>query len=207
MVLPRIVIMKSAWFTVKKKKKKKNLPRKHIKQNTQRQLRIKNRASQNSSAMKKTQAQSRAQGKGRGHTHSFQILNRSMKHFFQQEYWNGLPFPPPGDLSDPGIKPVRRLLLGRQILYHCTTQEATVRKTKLEFIYRIVQSMGLPQWLNSKEYASNAGDAGSIPGLGRSPGGGTGNPLQYSCLGNSIERGAWWAVVHGTAKSQTRLSN
>ena len=59
MVLPRIVIMKSAWFTVKKKKKKK-LPRKHIKQNTQRQLRIKNRASQNSSAMKKTQAQSRA---------------------------------------------------------------------------------------------------------------------------------------------------
>ena len=60
MVLPRIVIMKSAWFTVKKKKKKKKLPTKHIKQNTQRQLRIKNRASQNSSAMKKTQAQSRA---------------------------------------------------------------------------------------------------------------------------------------------------
>ena len=46
---------------------------------------------------------------------------------------------------------------------------------------------------------------GSIPGLGRSPGGGHGNPLQYSCLENPIDRGAWWATVHGVAKSQMQL--
>ena len=46
-------------------------------------------------------------------------------------------------------------------------------------------------------------DLHSIPGLGRSPGGGHGNPIQYSCLENSIDRGAWWATVHGVTKSQT----
>ena len=49
-------------------------------------------------------------------------------------------------------------------------------------------------------------DTGSIPGLGRSPRGENGNPLQYSCLGNPMERGAWWAPVHGVTKSQARLS-
>ena len=49
-------------------------------------------------------------------------------------------------------------------------------------------------------------DAGLIPGLGRSPGEGNGNPLQYSCLENFMDRGAWWAAVHGVAKSQTQLS-
>ena len=52
--------------------------------------------------------------------------------------------------------------------------------------------------------AGDARDAGSIPGLGRSPGGGHGNPLQYSCLENPMDRGAWRAMVHGVAKSQTR---
>ena len=47
---------------------------------------------------------------------------------------------------------------------------------------------------------ANAGDLGSIPGLGRSPGEGTSNPLQYSCLGNPMDRGAWWAVVHGVTR-------
>ena len=53
--------------------------------------------------------------------------------------------------------------------------------------------------------AGDIRDMGSIPGLGRSPGGGPGNPLQYSCLENSMDRGAWWATVHGIAKSQTGL--
>ena len=57
-----------------------------------------------------------------------------------------------------------------------------------------------------KASACNAGDLGSIPGLGRSPGEGNGNPLQYSCLENPMDRGAWWATVHGVTKSQTRLS-
>ena len=60
---------------------------------------------------------------------------------------------------------------------------------------------------DGKESACNAGDLGSIPGLGRSSGEGTGNPLQYSCLENPTDRGAWWATVHGVAKSQTRLSD
>ena len=51
------------------------------------------------------------------------------------------------------------------------------------------------------------GDLGSIPGLGRCPGEGSGNPLQYSCLENSMDRGAWQATVHGVAKSQTTLND
>ena len=59
----------------------------------------------------------------------------------------------------------------------------------------------------TKESACSAGDLGSISGSGRSPGEGNGNPLQYSCLENSIDGGAWWAIVHGVTKSQTWLSN
>ena len=58
-----------------------------------------------------------------------------------------------------------------------------------------------------KESACNAGDLGSIPGSGRSPGEGNGNALQYSCLENPMDGGAWWATVHGVAKSRTRLSD
>ena len=57
------------------------------------------------------------------------------------------------------------------------------------------------------DYVNNAGDPGSIPGLGRSPGEGNGNPLQYSCLENPMDREAWQATAHGVAKSQTQLSN
>ena len=58
-----------------------------------------------------------------------------------------------------------------------------------------------------KAFAYNAGDPGLIPGSGRSPGEGNGNPLQYSCLENPMDGGAWWAAVHEVAKSWTRLSN
>ena len=54
---------------------------------------------------------------------------------------------------------------------------------------------------DGKESACNGGEPGSIPGSGRSPGEGNGNPLQYSCLENSMERGAWWSLVHGVAES------
>ena len=66
---------------------------------------------------------------------------------------------------------------------------------------------GFPSGSDGKESACNSGDLGLIPGLGRSPGEGNGYPLQYSCLENSMDRGAWWAIVHGVAKSRTRLSN
>ena len=67
--------------------------------------------------------------------------------------------------------------------------------------------VGLPWWLRVKASACNVGDLSSIRGLGRSPGEGNGNPLQYSCLKNPMDGGAWWATVHRVAKSQTRLSD
>ena len=62
----------------------------------------------------------------------------------------------------------------------------------------------LPQMV---EPDGRVGDLGSVPGSGRSPEEGNGNPLQFSCLGNSMDKGAWWATVHGVAKRQTRLSD
>ena len=72
-------------------------------------------------------------------------------------------------------------------------------------IYRsgIAGSLGFPGGSDSKESAYNAGDLSSFPGSGRSPGGGNGYPLQYSCLENSMDRGGWWVTVHGVAKSCT----
>ena len=57
-----------------------------------------------------------------------------------------------------------------------------------------------------KEFACSVGDLGSIPGLGRPPGEGNGNPLQNPCLENLMDRGAWWAIVHGVVKSRNRLN-
>ena len=70
-------------------------------------------------------------------------------------------------------------------------------------------SCKVAQWLkkNMPAVAGDSGDAGLIPGLGRSPGGGNGNLLQYSCQENPVDRGAWQATVRGVAKSWTSLSN
>ena len=68
--------------------------------------------------------------------------------------------------------------------------------------------MGFPGGSVVKNTPASAGDirdTGLIPGSGRSPGGGHGNPLQYSCLKNPMDRGAWWATVHGVTKSRTQL--
>ena len=62
--------------------------------------------------------------------------------------------------------------------------------------------MGFPDGSDSKESACNAQDLSSTPRSGKSPGEENGNPLQYSCLENSMDRGAWWATVHGVTKSQ-----
>ena len=69
------------------------------------------------------------------------------------------------------------------------------------------EKIGLPCSSNGKESACDAGDQGLIPGLGSSSGEENGNPFQYSCLENSVDREAWWAEVHRVAKSWTRLSN
>ena len=78
--------------------------------------------------------------------------------------------------------------------------------------YFVLKFLGVfcsrPGGSDSKESACNAGGMGSVPGLGRSSGGGNGNPLQYSCLENSMDKGAWQAnVVHGVSKSRTQLSD
>ena len=76
-----------------------------------------------------------------------------------------------------------------------------------KFLFLLEYPQGFPGGSDSKESAHHAGDLGSIPGLGRSPGEENGNPLQYSCLENLMDRGAWQATVHGVAKSRTRLSD
>ena len=73
------------------------------------------------------------------------------------------------------------------------------------YLYTYVHSF--PGSLDGKASAYDAGDPGLVPGLGRSPGEGNGNLLQYSWLENPMDRGAWWAIVHGVANSQTRLSD
>ena len=75
-----------------------------------------------------------------------------------------------------------------------------VRKDKIENIY---EGIWLPWWLSDKESAYQAGNSGSIPGLGRSPGEGDGNSFLYSCLENSMDRGVWWATVQGVVKNWT----
>ena len=81
--------------------------------------------------------------------------------------------------------------------------------TILPFILApVIVSLDYPCSSVSKESACSSGDLGLIPGLERCPGEGNGNPIQYPCLENLLDRGAWWAAVHGVVtKSQTRLSN
>ena len=67
----------------------------------------------------------------------------------------------------------------------------------------VITNLGFFDGLNGKESACNVGDPDLIPGSERSPGGRHGNPLQYSCLGNSMDRGAWWATVTGHKESDT----
>ena len=85
-----------------------------------------------------------------------------------------------------------------------------VKKELLEALCgQLAKFEGFLWWFSGKEFACNAGDSGdtgSVPGLGTSPGGGSSNPLQYFCLENSMDRGAWWATVHEITKSQTLLS-
>ena len=75
------------------------------------------------------------------------------------------------------------------------------------FVFPLKIHQGFPGGSVDKESACGMGEMCSIPGLGRAPGEGNGNPLQYPCLENPMDRGAWWPTVHGVAKSQTRLSD
>ena len=91
--------------------------------------------------------------------------------------------------------------IDRQILYHCATWEAQPYIYMYPFSPRASMVAQMV-----KKPAGNVGDLGSIPGSGRSPGEGHGNPLQYSCLDNPTDRGAWQATVHGVTKSWAQHS-
>ena len=77
----------------------------------------------------------------------------------------------------------------------------------LFFLINLNAITTFPGGSDSKASVYNAGDLGSIPGSGRFPGEENGNPLQYSCLENPMDGGAWWATVHGVAKRRARLSD
>ena len=113
--------------------------------------------------------------------------------FPREEYWNGLlPCPPPGDPPTLG------------------TESISLAYPALAGKFFTIVPPGKPLLTgssDSEESACNVGDLGSIPGLGRSTGEGNGNPLQYSCLQNPMDRGSWWATVHGAEKRWTGLSN
>ena len=100
--------------------------------------------------------------------------------FSRQQYWSGLPCPPSGDLTDPEIKP------------------ASLESPELAGGFFTTKNF--PGGAEVKTSACSVGDLGSIPGLGRSPGEGNGNPLQNSCLENPMDGGAWWATVHGSQR-------
>ena len=91
-------------------------------------------------------------------------------------------------------------------------QNKQTKKTNFYIPFISISKPHINQWASLvaqkvKNPACNAGDQGSIPGSGRSPGEGNGYPLQCSCLENSVDRGAWQAIVHGVTKSQTRLND
>ena len=90
--------------------------------------------------------------------------------------------------------------------YRCS-QNFLFKVKVLGHLPSTLHSLGFPGDSGGKESARNAGDPDSTPRLGRSPGEGNGNSLQYSCLENSTDRGAWWATIHGIPKSLTQLSD
>ena len=93
------------------------------------------------------------------------------------------------------------------MIYNTLSEHINVHFFSPDFRRKAFYLGGFPGGSEVKASACNTGDLGSIPWSGRSPGEGNGNPLQYSCLENPTDRGAWWATIHGVAKSRTQLSD
>ena len=133
--------------------------------------------------------------------------------FSRQEYWSGLPWPPPRDLPGPGIKTTSLMspALTGGFFTSSATWEAIIYHTHTYMSHMclrvFIHTYGSPGGSVVKNLPANARDTGSIPRSGKIPGEVNGNPLQYSCLGNPVDRGAWRATIQGVAKSQTWLSD
>ena len=153
--------------------------------------------------------------------------------FSRPEYWSD--FPSPENLPNPGIEPWFPALQADSLPDepHCIpprfffiwvfeslfvypfhngyiiSLRTEIRATLAKSYYHEFDSFKrLPRWLSGKESACSAGDArdiSSIPRMGRSSGGGNGSPLQSSCLGNPMDRGAWWVIVHEVAESDVTV--
>ena len=142
--------------------------------------------------------------------------------FPRQEYWNGLPFSSPGDLPNPEIEPCVLFafpaLAGRFFFFFfffTPLEPLGIPVTWVDVIWFHISEIlriglinhcpiqGFPAGSDSKESACSAGDLGSIPGSGRSPGEGNGNPLQYSCLENPMEtlKGEIYTGSQGTIEN------
>ena len=123
--------------------------------------------------------------------------------FPRQEYWSGVPSPSPFNLNTctKYTWPLLKLKNRKQNLHRNSQPCPPSRNSSLMWARNLAS-----QVVHGKESTCKEGDSGSIPGSRRTPGGEHGNPLQYSCLGNPMDRGAWWATVHGVTKSQSRLS-
>ena len=117
--------------------------------------------------------------------------------FFRQDYWSGLPCPSPGDLPD-----LENLVLlhCRQILYHLSYQGSPYLPVRCQQLVVLVVK-------SPSASAGDKRDMGLIPGSERPPRAGHGNPLQYSCLENPMDKGAWQATVHRAAKSWAGLKS
>ena len=146
--------------------------------------------------------------------------------FSRREHWRGLPCPPPGDLPHPGIeawspalqadslasKPPNKPTIEYTCVYiYIHTHACICHKS-----YICVLCIDTHTHIYTHTYIHamdfevvnpciNLGDPSLIPGLGRSPGGGNDNPLQYSCLENPMDRGSWCGTVHGVTESQTSV--
>ena len=133
----------------------------------------------------------------------------SVHGILRQEYWRGLPFPSPRDLPDPGTESGFPSLQADSMLPE-PPGTPRIYHIQMQMMITIHQhtsgaSLGALVVKNSPVNAGDTRDTGSIPGPGRSPGGGHGNSLQYSCLEDPTGRGTWWAMAHRVVKSRTRL--
>ena len=139
----------------------------------------------------------------------YKLPGSSVHGVFQQEYYSGWPFPSPWDLPDPRIEPGSLGLWADSLPSQAPWKAPSLLKHLSKALLNIITTTFCNHLLYNKVKASacNAGDLSSLPGLGRSPGEGNENPLQYCCLENPVDGGAWWATVHRVAKSQTWLSD
>ena len=122
--------------------------------------------------------------------------------FSRQEYWRGLPCPPLEDLPNPGIEP--RFLRSPALAGRFFTTSAIWEALDKGLVSRVWGSSG---GSDGKESACSVGDLGLIPGFRRSPGGGQATHTSMLARRIPMDRGTWWATVHGVTKSQTRLSH